>query len=64
MIGLLLIVIFTVAYKLIVRTKWQSPKTADLQTGRNTLRPDEVEFLDNYYSAPWWRRLGTYVSLY
>ncbi|CAJ0555429.1 Ff.00g054940.m01.CDS01 [Fusarium sp. VM40] len=64
MIGLLMIIIFTVAYKLIMRTKWQSSKTADLQTGRNKLRPDEIEFLNGYYSAPWWRRLGTYVSLY
>ncbi|KAF4339913.1 amino acid polyamine transporter I [Fusarium beomiforme] len=63
MIGLLLIVIFTIAYKLFMRTKLQSPKTADLQTGRNKLRPDEIEFLNSYYARPWWRRLGTYLSL-
>ncbi|CEI61628.1 unnamed protein product [Fusarium venenatum] len=64
LIGLLMIVIFTLGYKVLMRTKWQSAKTADLQTGRNKLRPDEIEFLDNYYSRPWWQRLGTYLSLY
>ncbi|KAH6993089.1 amino acid permease-domain-containing protein [Fusarium venenatum] len=53
-----------IGYKVLMRTKWQSAKTADLQTGRNKLRPDEIEFLDNYYSRPWWQRLGTYLSLY
>lgn len=63
-IGMLLIVVFTLGYKVIMRTKWQSAKTADLQTGRNELRQDEIEFLDQYYSRPWWKRLGTYLSLY
>ncbi|UZP38450.1 hypothetical protein NXS19_006266 [Fusarium pseudograminearum] len=63
-IGMLLIVVFTLGYKVFMRTKWQSAKTADLQTGRNELRPDEIEFLDQYYSRPWWKRLGTYLSLY
>ncbi|GKU07735.1 unnamed protein product [Fusarium langsethiae] len=64
LIGLLMIVVFTLAYKVFMGTKWQSAKKADLQTGRNKLRPDEIEFLDRYYSRPWWQRLGTYLSLY
>ncbi|KAH8666070.1 amino acid permease-domain-containing protein [Ilyonectria robusta] len=62
-IGLLVILGFTAAYKLIRRTKWQDPATADLTTGRHVLSVDEIQFLDAYYRRPLWRRIGTYVSL-
>ncbi|KAH7007261.1 amino acid permease/ SLC12A domain-containing protein [Ilyonectria destructans] len=62
-IGLLVIVGFTAVYKLLRRTKWQDPATADLTTGRHVLSVDEIQFLDAYYRRPLWRRIGTYVSL-
>ncbi|KAF5013786.1 hypothetical protein FDECE_204 [Fusarium decemcellulare] len=63
LIGLLLIVSTTLGYKLIMRTKWVDPATADLVTGRSHLTVEQIQFLDEYYSRPLWRRLLTYVSL-
>ncbi|KAE8552195.1 hypothetical protein EYB25_006089 [Talaromyces marneffei] len=63
-IGLLVIVIFTLAYKIILRTKWQDPMTADLVTGRRELTTEEIQQLDAYYSRPMWRRLCEYMRLW
>ncbi|KAK5045655.1 hypothetical protein LTR84_009024 [Exophiala bonariae] len=63
-IGLLIIVGFTLAYKLIMRTEWRDPKTADLITGRRILTAQEIKYLDDYYAMPKWRRFGTYVQLW
>jgi amino acid transporter len=63
-IGLLIIVGFTLAYKLIMRTEWRDPKTADLVTGRRILTAQEIKYLDDYYAMPKWRRFGTYVQLW
>ncbi|EXJ76880.1 hypothetical protein A1O3_10525 [Capronia epimyces CBS 606.96] len=63
-IGLIVIVVFTVAYKIIMRTKWQDVATADLVRGRHVLSADEIKRLDEYYRRPLWRRIGTYVSLW
>lgn len=63
-IGILVIVSFTLAYKLIYRTKLRNPATADLKYGRRTLGIDEIKQLDDYYKQPAWRRFLTYVQLW
>ena len=64
MLGILIIVSFTLAYKLIFRTPWRDPRTADLKTGRRTLDFEEIEQLDKYYKQPNYRRFLTYVQLW
>ena len=63
-IGLLIIVGCTAGYKLIMRTPWRDPKTADLVTGRRVLTVQEIEALDHYYRMPRWRRFLGYVQLW
>ncbi|KAJ5120417.1 Amino acid/polyamine transporter I [Penicillium bovifimosum] len=63
-IGLWLIVGSTIAYKLFFRTPWRDPATADLVTGRRQLSTQEIQELQDYYSRPFWRRLGTYLRLW
>ncbi|KAJ9660897.1 hypothetical protein H2198_002242 [Neophaeococcomyces mojaviensis] len=64
MVGIIIIVVFTVAFKLIMRTEWRDPKTADLKTGRRTLSGEEIQQLHDYYKQSAWRRFGTYVQLW
>ncbi|KAJ0362661.1 hypothetical protein COL154_006106 [Colletotrichum chrysophilum] len=63
MIGLLMIVGATIGYKLVRRSRWVDPAEADLVTGRHILRDEEIQFLNEYYSRPLWRRVMTYLSL-
>ncbi|KAJ5773732.1 hypothetical protein N7457_008628 [Penicillium paradoxum] len=63
-LGLLLIVTFTIGYKVIYRTPWRDPRTADCKTGRRPLGPDEIAVLDKYYRQPAWRRFLTYVQIW
>ncbi|KAH8667793.1 amino acid permease/ SLC12A domain-containing protein [Ilyonectria robusta] len=63
-IGILIIVVFTAGYKVIMKTPWRDPKTADLVTGRRTLSQAEITQLDNYYAMPSWRRFLTYIQLW
>ncbi|KAI4108590.1 MAG: hypothetical protein LQ339_002106 [Xanthoria mediterranea] len=63
-IGILLIFSMTAAYKLIFRTPFRDPKTADLLTGRRKLTPEDIEQLDAYYRLPTWRRFLTYVNVW
>ncbi|KAF4470864.1 amino acid transport GAP1 [Fusarium albosuccineum] len=62
--GIIIIVVFTVAYKLILRTPWRNPATADLKTGRRHLSTEELNELDAYYAMSKFRRFGTYVQLW
>lgn len=55
-IGLVIVIVFTIVHKLIYRTKFRSASSADLVTGRRTLRHDEVSMLREYYASPAWRR--------
>lgn len=64
MLGIFIVVSFTLAYKLIFRTPWRDPKTADLVTGRRKLSNEEIIQLDSYYEQPKWRRFLTYVQLW
>lgn len=61
---ILIIVVFTVAYELILCTPWCDPATADLKAGRRHLGTEEINELDAYYSMSKWRRFGTYVQLW
>ncbi|RAH39827.1 uncharacterized protein BO95DRAFT_426076 [Aspergillus brunneoviolaceus CBS 621.78] len=63
-IGLILIVVFTIAYKILRRTPWRDPATADLVTGLRELSTGELRMLDAYYRRPLWRRLGTYLRVW
>ncbi|EPE02144.1 aat family amino acid transporter [Ophiostoma piceae UAMH 11346] len=51
-----------VGYKVYFQSKVQDPQTADLQSGRRLLTEDELEYLDNYYAQPLWKRLLSYVT--
>ncbi|KAJ5503484.1 Amino acid/polyamine transporter I [Penicillium fimorum] len=64
MIGFFLILFSTIAYKIIFKTPWRDPATADLVTGRRELATEEIRQLDAYYERPFWRRFGTYVRLW
>ncbi|KAK2776687.1 hypothetical protein FQN52_003434 [Onygenales sp. PD_12] len=63
-IGMVLIVAFTIIYKLGMRTKLVDPATADIVTGYRPLPAEEIIMLDNYYSRPRWRRFGAYFKLW
>ncbi|KAB8207237.1 proline-specific permease [Aspergillus parasiticus] len=63
-LGLWVIAGCTLAYKVIFRTPWRDPKTADCITGRRTLGAEEIMVLDRYYEQPRWRRFLTYVQLW
>ncbi|CAI7583293.1 unnamed protein product [Penicillium crustosum] len=63
-IGLFLIIFSTIAYKVIFRTPWRDPATADLVTGHRVLTTEEIRQLDAYYERPFWRRIGTYIRLW
>ncbi|PYH45987.1 proline-specific permease [Aspergillus saccharolyticus JOP 1030-1] len=63
-IGLILILVCTIAYKIMRRTPWRDPVTADLVTGRRELSSEELRLLDAYYARPLWRRMGTYLRVW
>jgi yeast amino acid transporter len=62
-IGLLVIGVFSLAYKLIFRTKWVKLEEADCVTGRKVLEADEIAMLDAYYRIPKWRRALRYLII-
>ncbi|KAF2143960.1 uncharacterized protein K452DRAFT_356932 [Aplosporella prunicola CBS 121167] len=64
MLGILIIVVFTAAYKLIYRNPSPKPKTADNETGRRPLGIDELTHLDEYYKIPKYRRALGYLQLW
>ena len=62
MIGVVIVVVFTIAHKIIYRTRIRSAAEVDLQTGRRTLEELEIAMLRAYYSRPPWRRALSYVA--
>ncbi|KAF2015672.1 hypothetical protein BU24DRAFT_369562 [Aaosphaeria arxii CBS 175.79] len=64
MLGFLIIFGFTLIYKIGMRTKWRSPSTADLTTGRRNLSEEEILELESYYKLSSWQRFKTYVQLW
>ncbi|GLA88477.1 hypothetical protein AtubIFM56815_002930 [Aspergillus tubingensis] len=63
-IGLILIIVATIVYKIVFWTEWRDPNTADLGTGRAVLTAEEIRRLDVYYGMPRWRRVGAYVRMW
>ncbi|KAL4808841.1 amino acid permease/ SLC12A domain-containing protein [Aspergillus unguis] len=63
-LGLLIIVVFTALYKVLLKTHWRDPKTADLIRGRRQLSTEEMALMQKHYARPLWRRIGTYVKLW
>ncbi|GLA64909.1 hypothetical protein AtubIFM54640_006643 [Aspergillus tubingensis] len=53
-IGLIVIMVFTIGYKIVHKTPWRDPATADLITGHRELTAAELRFLDAYYERPLW----------
>lgn len=51
-------------YKIVFRTEWRNPATADLDTGRAVLTAEEIRRLDMYYEMPRWRRVGGYFRVW
>ncbi|KAH8705938.1 amino acid permease-domain-containing protein [Talaromyces proteolyticus] len=64
MIGLILIVASTIAYKIIFQTKLRDPRKVDLQTGRRPLSVGEIRELDEYERLPRWRKFVSFVQLW
>jgi amino acid transporter len=62
-IGLLLIAVSTIGYKIIFKTKWVRPEQADLTTGRRELSEEDMAKLREYYRSPMWKRAFSYVQL-
>ncbi|OGE55958.1 hypothetical protein PENARI_c003G02349 [Penicillium arizonense] len=56
-IGLVLIIVSMILYKIILRTPWRDPAMADLVTGHRILTAHEIQELDAYYQRPMWRRI-------
>ncbi|KAL3436533.1 amino acid permease/ SLC12A domain-containing protein [Aspergillus tetrazonus] len=63
-LGILVILIPTALHKVIMRTKWRDPRTADLVTGRRQLSEEEILLLDKHYNQPIWRKVGAYVKVW
>lgn len=64
MIGVVIVLSFTIGYKIIFKTKIRDPDTADLKTGRRTLGKEEIDMLNEYYSRSTLRRFWTYIQLW
>ncbi|RVX73521.1 hypothetical protein B0A52_02409 [Exophiala mesophila] len=63
-IGVVVVVAFTIAHKLIYRSKIRDTASADLTTGRRTLQTDEIAMLRHYYSRPPWIRALAYFKFW
>jgi amino acid transporter len=61
-IGLLLIAVSTIGYKIIFKTKWVKSEQADLVTGRRQLSEGDLATLGEYYNSPLWKRVFSYVK--
>ncbi|KAE8454311.1 hypothetical protein EG329_005236 [Mollisiaceae sp. DMI_Dod_QoI] len=64
MIGVVIVISFTLGYKIIYKTKFRDAKTADLKSGRRTLGKEEIDMLNEYYSRSTIRRFWTYIQLW
>ncbi|KEF57301.1 uncharacterized protein A1O9_05218 [Exophiala aquamarina CBS 119918] len=63
-IGVVIVIVFTIAHKLIYRSRFRQPATADLTTGRRTLRGEEISMLQQYYDRPAWVRAMAYFKFW
>ncbi|KAH3667942.1 hypothetical protein OGAPHI_001696 [Ogataea philodendri] len=62
-LGVPLVLVAYVSYKLIRRTKFARSSTIDLLEGYRPLSDEEVTIMESYTSMPWYRRLWTYVNV-
>lgn len=61
-LGVPLVLVAIVGYKLIFRTKFRRPSEIDLVTGHRPMTEEEEAFLDAYYAQPMWKRIWSYVT--
>jgi amino acid transporter len=64
MLGVCMIIISYVGYKVIFKTKFRDPYTADLHTGRAVLSKEQLGELEKYKSMSRNKRFGTYIKLW
>ncbi|KUJ18772.1 uncharacterized protein LY89DRAFT_774915 [Mollisia scopiformis] len=64
MIGVVIVLVFSLAHKVIYRTKLRAASEVDLRSGRRTLQEPEIAMLKRYYDQPAWRRALTYVKFW
>jgi amino acid transporter len=62
-IGLLLIAVSTIGYKVLFKTKWVRAEQADLTTGRRELSEEDMAKLRECYRSPMWKRAFSCVQL-
>jgi amino acid transporter len=62
-IGILLIGVSILGYKILFKTKWVKSEDADLVTGRRELSEKEMAMLGEYYRSPPWKRVLSYMKL-
>ncbi|KXT11054.1 hypothetical protein AC579_1971 [Pseudocercospora musae] len=63
-LGIWLIVLATVGYKLICRTPWRKLEDVDLTTGRRQMSEEDIAELNHYYSQSKARRFLSYIQLW
>jgi len=61
-LGVPLVLVAVIGYKLIYRTKFRRASEIDLVSGHRPLTKENEEFLDHYYSLPLGRRIWSYIS--
>ncbi|EXJ94533.1 hypothetical protein A1O1_02929 [Capronia coronata CBS 617.96] len=61
-LGVPLVLVAIVGYKLIFRTKFRRASEIDLVSGHRPLTEEDEHFLDQYYAQPMWKRVWSYVT--
>ncbi|KAL2834228.1 amino acid permease/ SLC12A domain-containing protein [Aspergillus cavernicola] len=61
-LGVPLVLVSVIGYKVVFRTKVRRASEIDLVTGFQGLSVENELFLDRYYALPLWRRVWSYVS--
>jgi amino acid transporter len=61
-LGVPLVLVAMIGYKLIFRTKIRRASEIDLVSGHQPLTEEQEKFLDHYYTLPMWRRVWSYIS--
>lgn len=61
-LGVPLVLVATIGYKVIRRTKIRRASEIDLVTGHQPLTEEQEKFLDHYYSQSLGRRIWSYIS--
>lgn len=64
LIGLILILVSGIGYKLVFRTKLRDPRYIDLQTGRRAISDDEIDMLNQHHNLPTWRKFLSFIQLW